>query len=149
MALTDARAFVAVRSCHAKAQELRRKLAEVNVSVRDRQGPVALAITLMEMAGGGKEQAVNLAGSIVNWQSLLPQQRSRAWGILRQVVSELPQSLWPQDAGVKAAVMAEFSDRLREQDAMVPRAAVTPDSKREAELREQNAGRMTGNRGKA
>jgi hypothetical protein len=149
MALTDARAFVAVRSCHAKAQELMRELAEINVSVRGRQGPVELAITLMRMAGGGKDQAVNLTGSIVDWEKMPPRRQSRVWAILRKVVLELPPSLWPQDAGVKAAVMAEFSDRLREQDAMVPRAAVTPASKREAELREQNAGRMTGNRGKA
>lgn len=149
MALTDARAFVAVRSCHAKARELLGELADINVSVRHRQGPVDLAITLMQMASGGKDHAVSLAESIVNWNALPPLRRSRAWGILRKVVSELPASLWPQDAGVKAAVLADFGDRIREDDAMAPRVAMTPADKWEARLREQNARRKAGSRGES
>lgn len=82
MALSDTRAFTAVRSCHAKAQELMRDLGDVNVSVRDRQGPVELAITLMKMAGGGKEQAMNLSTSVIDWDKLSTRQKSRAWGSL-------------------------------------------------------------------
>ncbi|WP_151633696.1 hypothetical protein [Noviherbaspirillum aerium] len=138
MALSDTRAFTTVRSCHAKALELKRQLAEINVTVRNRQEPMELAVTLMIMAASGKDQVANLAGSIIDFGGLSTRQNSRAWGCLRRVLSDLPLSLWPQDAGVKAGVMASIDDRLREQDAMSPRKAVPEAEKREAELRAQS-----------
>lgn len=137
MALADTRAFTTVRSCHAKAQELMRELGDINVILRDRQGSVELAITLMKMAAGGKEQAVNLAGTIVDWQALSERQQSRALKSLCKVVADLPASLWPQDPGVKAALLADFGDRLRELDEKSPQAAVAPARKKETELRER------------
>lgn len=138
MALSDTRAFTTVKSCHAKAKELMRELGDINVIVRDRQGSVDVAITLMKMASGGKEQAVNLAGTIVDLQALSDRQQSRAWKSLRKVVADLPTSLWPQDASVKAAVLADFGERSKELDARLPQAAVNPARKREIELREKN-----------
>lgn len=142
MALPDTRAFTAVKSCHEKAKELMRDLAELNVVLRDGQGSVDLAITLMKMAGGGREHAVELAASIIDLESLSHRRQSHAWNSLRKAMADLPASLWPPDAGIKGSVLADFSDKVRDLDAKLPRAAVPEEQKREAELREKNAERM-------
>ncbi|MEC4719768.1 hypothetical protein RY831_11460 [Noviherbaspirillum sp. CPCC 100848] len=144
MALPDTRAFTTVKSCHAKAKELMRDLAELNVVLRDGQGSVDLAITLMRMAGGGREHAVELADSIIDLKSLSDRRQSHAWNSIRKALADLPPSVWPQDAGVMGAVLAEFSDKVRELDAKLPPASVPAEQKREAELREKNTERMQG-----
>jgi len=122
LTMSDASAFMLVKSSVAVAETLRRELSDkAQVHVRVTAPELAVILLTAAEAGWGKGKASQLISQIAETKNTAIEQRSRVFLLMREAMAKLPLTLWTQDKlQARRELLEELTRQINFMQAEVP-----------------------------
>jgi len=122
LTMSDASAFMLVKSCVAIAENLQRDLSE-KTQVYIKMSAPELAVILLTAAesGWGKGKANQLVAQVSEMKNPGALQRARVFKLVRDAMAQLPLTLWSQDKlPARRELLEEMTRQLQHIDGDMP-----------------------------